>query len=225
MFLYLQIISALVRLSFGLPMKGAKTQRYNTVMTGYTPRTANHIISSPVLLRREPGGRLRSQCQPGQTTQCRQATRFTSSACVTRARDRCVRNGTGAAPRRTHRGTRAAGSELGRAQERRRKRALRRKDPSSSQKLASLARDAGRYRRPASSVAVRLADYHHARDTCKGFNNAFTLQAKNSIEKGPLREDVLSIGTQNSRNCRRREAAGTHGYDETAQIKMQIVVK
>ena len=139
--------------------------------------------------------------------------------------DRCVRTGTGAAPRRTHSGTRAAGSELGRAQERRRKRALRRKDPSSSQKLASLARDAGRYRRPASSVAVRLADYHHARDTCKGFNNAFTLQAKNSIEKGPLREDVLSIGTQNSRNCRRREAAGTHGYDETAQIKMQIVVK
>ena len=125
MFLYLQIISALVRLSFGLPMKGAKTQRYNTVMTGYTPRTANHIISSPVLLRREPGGRLRSQCQPGQTTQCRQATRFTSSACVTRARDRCVRNGTGAAPRRTHSGTRAAGSEPRRTRERRRKRALR----------------------------------------------------------------------------------------------------
>ena len=39
--------------------------------------------------------------------------------------DRCVRTGTGAAPRRTHSGTRAAGSEPRRTRERRRKRALR----------------------------------------------------------------------------------------------------
>ena len=93
-------------------------------------------------------------------------------------------------------------------------------DPSSVQKLASLARDACRHRRRAYYVQVRWPTTTIPEIRARPSPKLLHFRAKTRLNRcHSAKIYIILIKHKQTRNCRRRAAGGNHGYDEMAQTK------